>query len=838
MFLQDMRNHDDRIDGNDEAPDQGSQYYDMLNQMPAGDDGAEHPDKDDDDDEDEGDAGNLLDDEADLPRLQGDEDQEVDLNKLASLVKLDSLKTSLGFIQLIRDATLEDGYSNLDAESLHRLRNPRTEPIDVSDPSLRLAIDLFSAISNSAQETYTTVRNAILRRYPDDDLFSYDQIKRRIAEITGIVPIMEAMCINSCIAYTGLWKNLPCCPECGEPCNDPVSKKPRQEFHTMPIGPQIQAMRGGGVGAEELKYRLDKTTQVMEELLRKEEGAILDQYDDFLDGSEYTDAVRDGRIKPDDIVLMLSIDGAQLYAMKASDCWIYIWIVFDLSPGARYKKRYVLPGGFIPGPKKPKWIDSFLFVGFHHLSGLQKEGLKLWDAGQNIVVTSFPFLALGTADGPGLVHLSGLVGHHGRLGCRLYCGLAGRHKAGVSHYYPALLKPTNYHVKGCDHDDIDINDLPSPSPTLYKDRLELLMSSTSQNQYYKLRLQTGISRPSIFLGLHPRHRLNVPACFGSDIMHLGALNIPDILINLWRGTLDCDKTKDHKSTWDWAVLQGDVWDTHGKTVAAATPHLPGSFDRPPRNPAEKISSGYKAWEFLLYLYGLGPGVFYNVLPKKYYLHFCKLVFAMRIFNQHRIMANDLMEAQEAILHFCQDFEVLYYQRRAERLHFVRPSLHSLTHIGPGVLLAGPSIVSSQWTMERTIGNLVEEIRQPSNPYMNLSKRGLYRCQLNALKSLIPDLDPPKRLVPRGGVDLGEGYVLLRARDTASRALRLPEINAVNSYLQQCGGGRCSSAIRWARLRLPNGQVARSAWKERLKPLTNIRTSRNVKVCNTGTISKV
>ena len=38
-------------------------------------------------------------------------------------------------------------------------------------------------------------------------------------------------------------------------------------------------------------------------------------------------------------------------------------------------------------------------------------------------------------------------------------------------------------------------------------------------------------------------------------------------------------------------------------------YLPGSFDCPPHNPAEKISSGYKVWKFLLYLYGLGPGVF-------------------------------------------------------------------------------------------------------------------------------------------------------------------------------------------------------------------------------------
>jgi hypothetical protein len=36
-------------------------------------------------------------------------------------------------------------------------------------------------------------------------------------------------------------------------------------------------------------------------------------------------------------------------------------------------------------------------------------------------------------------------------------------------------------------------------------------------------------------------------------------------------------------------------------------------------------------------------------------------------------------------------------------------------------------------------------------------------------------------------------------------------------------------IRWARLRLPNGQIARSAWKEKMKPLEAVRMARNVKV---------
>jgi len=62
------------------------------------------------------------------------------------------------------------------------------------------------------------------------------------------------------------------------------------------------------------------------------------------------------------------------------------------------------------------------------------------------------------------------------------------------------------------------------------------------------------------------------------------------------------------------------------------------FDRPPRNPAEKISSGYKAWEFLTYVFGLGPGVFLDILLDIYWTHFCKLVAGIRLLYQCVIMS--------------------------------------------------------------------------------------------------------------------------------------------------------------------------------------------------------
>jgi hypothetical protein len=101
-------------------------------------------------------------------------------------------------------------------------------------------------------------------------------------------------------------------------------------------------------------------------------------------------------------------------------------------------------------------------------------------------------------------------------------------------------------------------------------------------------------------------------------------------------------------------------------------------------------------------------------------------------------------------------------------------------------------------MERTIGNLGEEIRQHSNPYANLSERGLQQCQVNTLKAMIPELVDEKPRIPRGAQDIGAGYVLLRARDrylykldeNELEAVRKANIAPVHDYL---------AVRRWARL---------------------------------------
>jgi hypothetical protein len=168
----------------------------------------------------------------------------------------------------------------------------------------------------------------------------------------------------------------------------------------------------------------------------------------------------------------------------------------------------------------------------------------------------------------------------------------GRREEHGKHYFPALLKPADYAVHDCDHPDINVRNLPKPLHDKYSQNLHELVTSTSDSNYRTRRLKTGISKPSIFSCIDSTSTLGLPYPTGSNIMHLATLNLSDLMISLWRERLDCT-VPDDRSTWGWAVLQGDVWQQHGKAVADALPYLPSSFDCPLHNIAEKLTSGYK-----------------------------------------------------------------------------------------------------------------------------------------------------------------------------------------------------------------------------------------------------
>ncbi|KAG2364883.1 hypothetical protein BDR07DRAFT_1450056 [Suillus spraguei] len=213
-----------------------------------------------------------------------------------------------------------------------------------------------------------------------------------------------------------------------------------------------------------------------------------------------------------------------------------------------------------------------------------------------------------------------------------------------------------------------------------------------------------------------------------------------LFMDLWCGVADCHAVTDYVADWDWAILIRNTWEAHGKAVAATHTHLPGSFDVPPQNPAQKMHSFYKARELL-----------YGILPLKYFQHYCKFVQGLHIMSQYHITTAEMIEACICFSEWEEEFERIYYQRHVDQIHFIRPSAEG-THVGAPCCL-------SQWTLKQTIGDIEFDLCQPSNTMSNFMEI----CVMS------------DALHPWGSFDVGNGYVLLRtyARCSSHPHLKFP-----------------------------------------------------------------
>ena len=66
------------------------------------------------------------------------------------------------------------------------------------------------------------MRDNYLELHPGAPVLSYDQVKRRLRNLSGIITWEHDMCVDSHIAFTGPYAKLERCPhpDCGEPRYD------------------------------------------------------------------------------------------------------------------------------------------------------------------------------------------------------------------------------------------------------------------------------------------------------------------------------------------------------------------------------------------------------------------------------------------------------------------------------------------------------------------------------------------------------------------------------------------------------------------------------------------
>src|SRR5260370_25827620 len=95
-------------------------------------------------------------------------------------------------IDTLRGSTLEQ--SNMKQDDIDHLRAAELDPqLDVTDRHFIKAFHAFVSTTNASQATYNTFRSGMIKCYLDDPFLSFDQLQRRVEQLSSMVPISHNM---------------------------------------------------------------------------------------------------------------------------------------------------------------------------------------------------------------------------------------------------------------------------------------------------------------------------------------------------------------------------------------------------------------------------------------------------------------------------------------------------------------------------------------------------------------------------------------------------------------------------------------------------------------------
>jgi hypothetical protein len=166
---------------------------------------------------------------------------------------------------------------------------PCDQPGKALNADMQLAIDLY--LGNTSETTYKINQRAILHCFPDTEIPTYYKMKQLVTDLTGVESVVHHMCTNSCITYMGPFLDLKACPVCSEPqynqfrleASGGKERVPCQEYYTIPISPQIQALYRDRESVTYVQYLCKERECILSEI---EEHSILGEYSDVLHGSD------------------------------------------------------------------------------------------------------------------------------------------------------------------------------------------------------------------------------------------------------------------------------------------------------------------------------------------------------------------------------------------------------------------------------------------------------------------------------------------------------------------------------------------------------------------------
>ena len=533
-------------------------------------------------------------------------------------------------------------------------------------------------------------------------------------------------CPNSHVAFTGPFTDMRVCPHRGcaeQRYAERNFLRPRKCFRYIPLRSRVVSWFRSRAFLEKMCYRHKETTR-MRRLF--EDGATFETLplEDYIFGRNYV--ILDGkkRFRSDDVCLALSVDGKSLFKSSDFNVWPVLLFNLNLSPEERCKIKNMVPFGFIPGPKNPKDLESFLLPLYEELKSLESGiSVKDWEGNSRIVRV---FLLFVTADLPALSKVILTKGHNAISPCR-YCKVQGIYdELRKTYYYPSAIGGGEYRRQR------RILWSPERIDALARTPRELLSDFRAIEGCKNRKEREDLCKTK---GLHGWPRiLRFTTClipfssFPVDIMHLFYENLAPYM---WR-YLTGESPQGISAAF---FLRGI--EQIGTDLLQSGKFVPSSFGRRPRNICTEFKR-FKAEEWRSFVLLYSSPLFYERLMEKYFSGWKQFVMLCQLCSIPHPKREELKKIKICALKFYLHFEKDYFMYKQENISMMKLVFHLLLHIGRSLEDCGPLCNLDQFKIERYIGTLQRVVHSRSRAVENLELNIMHGEALKVLRPLLSE----------------------------------------------------------------------------------------------------
>lgn len=341
-----------------------------------------------------------------------------------------------------------------------------------------------------------------------------------------------------------------------------------------------------------------------------------------------------------------SVDGVSMYNNAKGSLWPILVTINEIPPTIRFQN--VLLAGVWFGKKEPK-MDVYLKPFVEESIKLAEEGIILAPDAKHTLKVYAACCCADSVARPCIQNTTQFNGYYGCSWCR----------------HPGFI--VNGTVKYIYKDHL-----------LYADRTEREVMKLMHDAMTVGKSIQGVKGPSALL---PVPLFNVVSNFVPDYMHGILLGVTKYIVNAWFDSRNNSREFYIGSNANCTLIS----DRMSKII------FPHNVGRVPRTIYERVL--YKACEWKNFLLYMCLPCLKGILRQPYYDHISLLVGAVSMLMKNSITTNDLETADELIMKFVTDTQILYGE------DFMTYNMHLLLHFTTSVANWGPLWCHSMFVYE-------------------------------------------------------------------------------------------------------------------------------------------